>query len=328
MIERRIIPIEDLSLDRYTSRELGWINDESDQELLASLRGLGLIQDIIVRRGEEEGKFKVIAGWRRKNGMEKAGVKEVACKVLELNDLEALKTSIGENVGRKELTHSERMKSINTWYHMIEDPTNIKPGAKYDRVAIKEIALVMYGRDSDAGMSLVVQQLRLSSLPRSLRLLLKKPEERTVQENLELKEVGVDPYYSVDYATLDRIGSVGRKLGLEDAESTEEAEKQTLAFISEAGLADKSRDLQLEIISNFNEQLEEKGSYALALKELKESIAVGLKSTVNVTLRIPANYLTWHKRLMEETHAKNNIELVRKVYLEYLDRESKKRGWV
>lgn len=329
MVERKIIPIKDLTLDRYSSRSSEWTGDVPDQELLASIRGLGLIQDVIVRPTENKKKpYSIVAGYRRYQAMLKAKEKEVPCKVLELDDLEALKTSLGENLGRKDLTEVELMDSINTWYHMIENPDNIKEGpAVYDKEAVNEIARVIYGRVSNASYSLVTQQLRISRLPKSLQILLKKPEERTKSESIILEKAGIDPSYSVDYAVLDRLGSIARKLGIENKKTEKEAERQTLKMISELKFDKKSPQLQLELITNFRKELDEK-SYSIALAAIKETAAFRISESVSVSLVIPAKYLTWHKRIMEEIHAKTNVEVVRKVYVDYLEREAKRRGWI
>lgn len=329
MVERKIIAIEDLTMDRFSSRSSEWIGDIPDQELLSSIRGMGLIQDVIVRpTGNEKKPYSIIAGSRRYQALLKAQEKEVPCKILDLNDLETLKTSIGENVGRRDLTESEKMEAINTWYHMIEDSDNIKGSAIYDQKATGQIAQVMYGTDSNQGRNLVVQQLRISKLPQSLKILLKKPEERTEAEILILEELGIEKGYSVDYGTLDRIGAVARKLGIDNKETEEDAERQTLRMISELELSKKTRDKGIELLSNFGKELDAEKSYSLALTAVKKSAGFNIQESISVSLKIPAKYLTWHKRIMAEGHIKSNVEVVRKVYLEYLDKEAARRKWI
>lgn len=328
MVERKIIPIKDLTLDRYSSRRHEWTGDVSDQELLASVRGMGLIQDVIVRPTEDKKKpYSIVAGYRRYQAMVKAKEKEVPCKVLELNDLETLKTSIGENLGRKDLSESELMDAINTWYHMIENPDNIQAGKKYDKEAVNEISRVRFGRISDASYEIITQYLRMSKLPKSLKILLKKPEDRTESESHLLEEAGIDPSYSVDYAVLDRIGSIARKLGIDNKETEKEAEQQTLKMIRELKFGEKSQELQLEMITNFSKELDEK-SYSMALATIMKSAAFLISESVSISFPIPAKYMNWHKRIVEEIHAKSNVDMVRRVYLDYLEREAKRRGWI
>jgi len=329
MVERKIIAIEDLTQDRYSSRSTKWVGNPPDQELLGSIRGLGLIQDVIVRpTGNKKKPYSIVAGYRRYQALLKSKAKEVPCKVLELDDLETIKTSIGENLGRKELTASEKMDSINLWYHMTENPDNIKGrGIRYDKEALNPIAQVFYGGATEASRALVQQQLRLSKLPKSLKILLKKPEERTEAEILELKEAGIEEGYVISYALLDQMGAIARKLGIDNKEKEEEAERQTLGLISELELSEKSKEKQLELLSNFSKELEEK-RYSIALAAVKQSPGFGLTESIQLSWNLPAKYITWHKRIMEENHIKYNSEVVRKVYLEYLDAEAARRGWI
>lgn len=329
MVERKIIDIEDLTQDRYSSRSTEWIGNLPDQELLGSIRGLGLIQDVIVRpTGDKKKPYSIVAGYRRYQALLKSKAKEVPCKVLELDDLETIKTSIGENLGRKELTASEKMESINLWYHMTENPDNIKgPNVRYDKEALNPIAQVFYGGATESSRSLVVQQLRLSKLPKSFKILLKKPEERTEAESLELKEAGIEEGYVISYKILDQMGAIARKLGIDNKEKAEEAESQTLGLISELELSEKSTDKQLELLSNFSKELEEK-PYSIALAAVKQSPGFGIKESISISWNLPAKYLTWHKRIMEEGHVKSNAEVVRRVYLDYLDAEAARRGWI
>jgi len=328
MVERKIIAIKDLTQDRYSSRSTEWVGNLPDQELLGSIRGLGLIQDVIVRpTGNKKKPYSIVAGYRRYQALLKSKAKEVPCKVLELDDLETLKTSIGENLGRKELTESEKMESINLWYHMTENPDNIKGSLRYDPEALNPIAQVFYGGATEASRALVQQQLRLSKLPKSLKILLKKPEERTEAEILELKEAGIEEGYVISYKLLDQMGAIARKLGIDNKETEEEAERQTLGLISELELSEKSSDKQLELLINLSKELDEK-PYSIALSAVKQSPGFGIKESISVSLKIPSNYLTWHKRIMEENHLKTNVESVRKVYLGYLESEAARRGWI
>lgn len=328
MVERKIIAIKDLTQDRYSSRSTEWVGNLPDQELLGSIRGLGLIQDVIVRpTGNKKKPYSIVAGYRRYQALLKSKAKEVPCKVLELDDLETIKTSIGENLGRKELTESEKMESINLWYHMTENPDNIKGGLRYDPEALNPIAQVFYGGATEGSRQLVQQQLRLSKLPNAFKILLKKPEERTEAEILELKEAGIEEGYVLSFKLLDQMGAIARKLGIDNKEKEEEAERQTLGLISELELREKSSLKQFELLINFSKELDEK-TYSIALDAVKQSPGFGLTESIQLSWNLPAKYITWHKRIMEESHFKSNVESVRKVYLEYLDAEATRRGWI
>lgn len=327
VIERKEIPIEDLVRDEYSTRKAEWTGDPEDQQLLASIKDVGLIHDVCVRPASE-GKYSVFAGWRRVLTKRQAGEKTVQCKVLDVDDIDALKISAGENLGRKNLTDYEMMAYVNTFYQLIMNPDNISKGKKYDKQALNAISKSLYGRVSDVGQTLVRQQLRLGRLPKRMQLLLKKPEERTGAEKHSLEEAGIDQSYSVDYQTLDALEGVAKDLGIDEADTKEEAMKKSLHIVGKLGLAERQPKAQLSIVSNFRKKLKESESYDAALTEMEESAEVGIKEFIQTNLKISGQQWMWHKRMMEELHTKSNVELVRKVYFDYLEREAKRRGWM
>lgn len=325
-MERKEIPLKDLVLDEYSSRKAEWTGSPEDQQLLASIKDVGLIHDVCVRL-LDNGKYSVFAGWRRVLTKRQAGDKDIECKVLDVDDVEALKISAGENIGRKDLTDYEMMAYVNTFYQLIMDSKNIPKRGKYDTKALNTIAKSLYGRVSDEGRTLVQQQLRIGRLPKRMKLLLKKPEERTESEKHDLKEAGIDPSYSMDYLTLDKLGAVAREMGIDNPETREEATEKALKIVGKLKLAEGQQKAQYSLIMEFGKKLKEGKSYAIALKEIEESPEIGIKEFVQTALRISGNHYTWHKRMLEETHSKSNVELVRKVYFEYLEREAKRREW-
>lgn len=325
MVERKNIPIEKLVRDEFSSRTTQWVGDEKDQELLYSINAIGLVQDVIVRPKED--KYGVIAGGRRVLTMKQAGKSEVPCKVLDLDDLEALKMSMGENLGRRDLSNAEMTRVINTWYHMIENPENITDQYKNDPEAVAKIAQAVYGRVTENSKVLIRQHLRLSRLPRSLQLLLKQPEERTPEEARLLEDVGIDPSYTLNYETLDVLAGIGKSLGLEDSETAEQATQQTLNLIPQLKLVGQDISKQTAALREFSKKLEEGKSYSLALKEMKEEVGPGIQELINITFKITLEYLMWHKRFREEKHEKSNAKLVQEVYFSHLKNVAKKRGW-
>ena len=334
MVERKTILINDLKLDDFCSRTAIWVGDEQDQMLLNSIKAMGLIQDVIVR--PYSGAYSIIVGGRRVLALKEAGKTEVDCKVLDVDDLETLKLSMGENLGRKDLTGAEMTNAINTWYHMVENPENITEklglreegkGTIYDPEAVEEIAQAIYGRVTDSSKKVIQQHLRISRLPTELTILLKEPTKRTPQEVRVLEDAGIDPSYKVGYDAMDSISGIARQLGIEEDETRDEALRQTLKLIRELDLPSMDATKQVTVLRLFRGKLDEGKSYRLSLDEILESPEVSIKTTIAVNLIIPAEYVGWHKRMLQETGRKHNIDLVRDVYFDYLKREAKKRGW-
>ncbi len=77
-------------------------------ELSASIKERGIIQPIAVRplRGASES-YEIIAGERRWQAAQRAGLNEVPVVVLEVSDAEALELAIIENVQREDLNPME-----------------------------------------------------------------------------------------------------------------------------------------------------------------------------------------------------------------------------
>ena len=78
------------------------------EELTNSIREQGVIQPIIVRlSSDEEDKFEIIAGERRWQAAQYAGLHEVPVVVINVDNLKSLEFAIVENVQRKDLNPIE-----------------------------------------------------------------------------------------------------------------------------------------------------------------------------------------------------------------------------
>ena len=81
---------------------------ESLEELSNSIRERGIIQPLIVRKSEDkENKYELIAGERRLQASQNAGLHEVPVVILKADDLKSLEFAIVENVQRKDLNPIE-----------------------------------------------------------------------------------------------------------------------------------------------------------------------------------------------------------------------------
>ena len=78
------------------------------EELTASIRERGIIQPIIVRASEDsKDKYELIAGERRWQAAQNAGLHEVPAVILNVDNLKSLEFAIVENVQRKDLNPIE-----------------------------------------------------------------------------------------------------------------------------------------------------------------------------------------------------------------------------
>ena len=85
---------------------------ESLDELKNSIKERGIIQPLIVRKSDDyEDKFELIAGERRWQAAQLAGLHEVPVKIIKADNLKSLEFAIIENVQRKDLNVIEEAES-------------------------------------------------------------------------------------------------------------------------------------------------------------------------------------------------------------------------
>ena len=81
-------------------------------ELKNSIKEKGIIQPLIVRKSEDQdNKFELIAGERRWQAAQLAGLHEVPVVIIEADNLKSLELAIIENVQRKDLNAIEEAES-------------------------------------------------------------------------------------------------------------------------------------------------------------------------------------------------------------------------
>ena len=104
--DKKNISISSLVRNKYQPRKK--FDEISLEELTNSIRERGIIQPIIVRPSyDEENKFEIIAGERRWQAAQFAGLNEVPVIVINLDNLKSLEFAIVENVQRKDLNPIE-----------------------------------------------------------------------------------------------------------------------------------------------------------------------------------------------------------------------------
>lgn len=81
--------------------------EENLEELALSIKEHGIIQPLLVRPGEREGSFTLIAGERRWRAATKAGLSEVPVIVMALDEVQAVQVSLIENLQREDLNPLE-----------------------------------------------------------------------------------------------------------------------------------------------------------------------------------------------------------------------------
>jgi len=106
----RMIPIEKLEPNPEQPRmELGDL-----EELVASIREKGVLEPLLVRPSEVGGRFMIISGERRYRASLQAGLKEVPCIEMNVDDRAVAEIALIENLQRKDLTAFEEADGLRT----------------------------------------------------------------------------------------------------------------------------------------------------------------------------------------------------------------------
>ena len=120
-------------------------------ELTVSIKERGVIQPLIVRRSEElDDKYELIAGERRWQAAQSAGLNEVPVVIIDADNLKSLELAIIENVQRKDLNPIEEADSYK----------NLIENFGYDQERISKFI--------GKSRSHISNSLRLLSLPEKL----------------------------------------------------------------------------------------------------------------------------------------------------------------
>ena len=100
------ISVSSIVRNKYQPRKK--FDKESLEELTNSIKERGMIQPILVRRSEDQdGKYEIVAGERRWQAAQNAGLHEVPAIIIKADNLKSLEFAIIENVQRKDLNPIE-----------------------------------------------------------------------------------------------------------------------------------------------------------------------------------------------------------------------------
>ncbi len=105
------ISVNDLTPNPYQPRIQ--MDEDSLEELSASIKEKGVVQPIIVRSMGTD-KYEIIAGERRFRACKMAGLPEVPAIVKEVSDADAVAIAIMENIQREDLNAVELARAYNS----------------------------------------------------------------------------------------------------------------------------------------------------------------------------------------------------------------------
>ena len=167
---KTLISISSIIRNKYQPRK----NFEKDslEELTNSIRARGIIQPIIVRKSDDHNdKFEIVAGERRWQAAQNAGLHEVPVVVIKADNLKSLEFAIVENVQRKDLNPIEEAEGYKK---LIDD-------FGYDQDKVSKFI--------GKSRSHVSNYLRILTLPEKIKKLIS--EEKLTQGHAKIL-VGLD----------------------------------------------------------------------------------------------------------------------------------------
>ena len=161
------IYLDDIIPNRFQPREV--FNQEALQDLAQSIKEHGVIQPIIVRKIGD--KYEIIAGERRYKASTLAGLTKIPAIIRNLDDKEASKVALLENLQRRDLSPIEEAR---TYQKILE----------LDDMTQEEL-----GKTMGKSQASIANKMRLLSLPDEVQeaLLNDKISERHARSLLNIK---------------------------------------------------------------------------------------------------------------------------------------------
>lgn len=130
----QLVDIYQVEPDRAQPRQN--FDDESLEELTASIKQYGVLQPLIVQK--KDGFYQIIAGERRWRAAKQAGVEKVPVIIKEYTSEEILEVSLIENIQREDLSPIEEAKAYKRLmeeYHLKQDEVADKVGKSRSALA-------------------------------------------------------------------------------------------------------------------------------------------------------------------------------------------------
>jgi ParB family chromosome partitioning protein len=183
----RMIPIDKLMPNPNQPRvEVGDLS-----ELVASIREKGVLEPLIVRPSDVGGRFMIISGERRYRASLEAGLQELPCIEMDVDDSAVAEISLIENLQRKDLspfeeadglqalaerfgyTHAEIAKKIGKSRTSITEsmslaamPPEVRDACRRADISSKSMLLQIVRQPSVADMMRLIEKIKQAGLTR------------------------------------------------------------------------------------------------------------------------------------------------------------------
>ena len=130
------IAIELIEKNPYQTRYV--FDEEMLQELRDSIKEHGVVQPVVVRPGEEKGRYILVLGERRLRASKMAGKDTIPALVRRLSPQQAAEMTVLENVAREDLNcieQAEAFRVLSTEFHLTQAQIADRIGVSRETVA-------------------------------------------------------------------------------------------------------------------------------------------------------------------------------------------------
>ncbi|MDR0616036.1 MAG: ParB/RepB/Spo0J family partition protein [Synergistaceae bacterium] len=240
------------------------MNEESLDNLAASIKEHGIIQPVLVRRAQSG--YQIIAGERRWRAAQKAGLNEIPVRILDITDSQAMELALVENLQREDLNAIEIAQGIQEILS--------KLSVTHEEIAKK----IGFSRTS------VTNKLRLLQLPEKVIMMLENAEITEGHARALLALPSADKI--IEFANITKEKSLNvRQLEL--------LVKQSAA----AAKIDAAFPRKAETLSEYKDEIERfKNTYKLMLKidGGRKGMGIQIKGLKKWQLQMLIEYIDTH----------------------------------
>ena len=186
----KLIKVNLSKIDNFKEHPFLVNNDSLLMELVKSIKENGLLNLMVVRE-QENGRYELISGHRRKKALEILGIQEIEVVLKELNDDEATIFMVDSNIYRERVLPSEKVFAYKMKMDAIKHQEK-SLGTKYPKLRSFE---VMAQNNSD-GEKTIRNYIRLTYL---IPELLKLVDETVLKTNKNGLTMGIKPAVELSY---------------------------------------------------------------------------------------------------------------------------------
>jgi ParB family chromosome partitioning protein len=190
-------------------------------ELVASIKEVGVLEPLLVR--DDRQGFQIISGERRYRAAVKAGLEEVPCIVLEVDEAEALSIALIENLQRQDLSafeEAEGLRALVDRFDYTHEQVAKKIGKSRTSVtetlSIGDIPTELRGRLDEAGVttkSILLEVARTEDVDEQAALVQRIVEEGLTRDQLRAMRRGAEDETDEKAATeRDPAADGGRRI--------------------------------------------------------------------------------------------------------------------